>query len=97
MCRLCQAHVTSDATTVENLERKRQSYLFLESLRLHESRGARNASYSLLDVEPQGLEMPEQLRDLLRLMLIVDPNKRPSASSVLTSREFMAFEKLNGI
>jgi len=37
------------------------------------------------------------IKDLLRLMLIVDPNKRPSASSVLTSREFLAFEKLNGI
>ncbi|KAF2260207.1 hypothetical protein CC78DRAFT_585097 [Lojkania enalia] len=52
---------------------------------------------SPLDVELQGIRMPEQLRDLLRLMLIVDPNKRPSASSVLTSREFLAFEKLNGI
>ncbi|KAF2672887.1 hypothetical protein BT63DRAFT_450913 [Microthyrium microscopicum] len=52
---------------------------------------------SPLDVELQGIEMPEQLRDLLRLMLIVDPNKRPSASFVLTSREFLAFEKLNGI
>ena len=52
---------------------------------------------SPLDVELQRVEMPEQLRDLLRLMLIVDPNKRPSASSVLTSREFLAFEKLNGI
>ena len=52
---------------------------------------------SPLDVELRGVEMPEQLRDLLRFMLIVDPKKRPSASSVLTSKEFLAFEELNGI
>ncbi|PGH01636.1 serine/threonine protein kinase [Polytolypa hystricis UAMH7299] len=47
--------------------------------------------------ETQKVEMPQQLRDLLRLMLVVNPDKRPSASSVLASTEFRAFEKLVSI
>lgn len=35
--------------------------------------------------EIRKVEMPRQLRDLLRLMLVVDPVQRPSASSVLAS------------
>lgn len=44
--------------------------------------------------ETQRLEMPDQLRDLLRLMLVVDPRQRPSASAVLESKEFKAFQML---
>lgn len=45
------------------------------------------------DEEIQKVEMPQQLRDLLRFMLVPNPVKRPSALSVLASREFRAFEK----
>ncbi|KAF2452535.1 hypothetical protein BDY21DRAFT_388547 [Lineolata rhizophorae] len=45
----------------------------------------------------QKVEMPQQLRDLLRLMLVTNPDKRPSASTVLASAEFRAFEKLVGM
>lgn len=38
--------------------------------------------------ETQKVKMPEQLRELLRLMLVVNPSERPSASYVLASREF---------
>ncbi|RAH60505.1 hypothetical protein BO85DRAFT_365314 [Aspergillus piperis CBS 112811] len=42
--------------------------------------------------EIRKVEMPRQLRDLLRLMLVVDPVQRPSALSVLASEEFRALE-----
>lgn len=45
------------------------------------------------DEEIQKVEIPQQLRDLLRFMLVPNPVKRPSALSVLASREFRAFEK----
>ncbi|KAJ9217141.1 hypothetical protein DTO166G4_1196 [Paecilomyces variotii] len=38
--------------------------------------------------ETQKVKMPEQLRELLLLMLVVNPSERPSASYVLASREF---------
>lgn len=38
--------------------------------------------------------MPRQLKDLLRFMFVLDPNRRPSASSVLASRELRDFEDL---
>ncbi|KAK3327698.1 hypothetical protein B0T19DRAFT_422546 [Cercophora scortea] len=44
--------------------------------------------------ETQKVEMPQQLRELLRLMLVPDPSRRPSASSVLASSEFQALDKL---
>lgn len=40
------------------------------------------------------LNIPDQLRDLLSLMLVVDPRQRPSASAVLESKEFKAFQML---
>ncbi|KAB8215211.1 hypothetical protein BDV33DRAFT_195434 [Aspergillus novoparasiticus] len=46
------------------------------------------------DQEIQKVEMPQQLSDLLRFMLVVNPVDRPSPSSVLASREFRSFEKL---
>ncbi|KAE8353223.1 hypothetical protein BDV28DRAFT_157211 [Aspergillus coremiiformis] len=45
------------------------------------------------DKEIQKVEMPQQLRDLLRFMLVVNPVERPSPSSVLASREFRSFEE----
>ncbi|RAL00462.1 uncharacterized protein BO80DRAFT_425626, partial [Aspergillus ibericus CBS 121593] len=47
-----------------------------------------------LDAELQRVGIPEQLRDLLRFMLVVDPVQRPSAFSVLTSKELKALEKV---
>lgn len=47
--------------------------------------------------EIREVEMPQQLRNLLRLMLNVDPGERPTASSVLTSREFLAFKTFTGV
>lgn len=49
---------------------------------------------SPFEMETQKMKIPEQLRDLLRLMLVVDPGERPSASAVLASREFQAFQIL---
>ncbi|KAJ5789867.1 uncharacterized protein N7518_006878 [Penicillium psychrosexuale] len=46
------------------------------------------------DEETKTLEISDQLRDLLRFMLVPDPVNRPSASSVLASRELRAFENL---
>ncbi|KAJ6126017.1 hypothetical protein N7471_010510 [Penicillium samsonianum] len=43
--------------------------------------------------ETKKVEMPRQLRDLLRFILVPDPKIRPSASFVLASREFRKFEK----
>lgn len=37
--------------------------------------------------ETQKVQIPDQLSDLLRLMLIVDPHRRPTASGVLESKE----------
>lgn len=51
---------------------------------------------SPIQEEMQKVEMPQQLRDLLILMLVTNPNKRPSASTVLASNEFRAFEKVVG-
>lgn len=48
---------------------------------------------AMLPLNELAVEMPHQLRDLLRFMLIPNPAERPSASSVLASREFRAFEK----
>lgn len=50
-----------------------------------------------LEKELQEMEMPQQLRDLLHLMLVVDPSKRPSALFVLASREFQGFEMFTGV
>ncbi|KAL6705598.1 hypothetical protein ACN47E_006545 [Coniothyrium glycines] len=52
----------------------------------------------LLDIPPleqmmQAIEMPQELRDVLRLMMAVDPGARPCASSVLASREFRTFQE----
>ncbi|PYH46601.1 uncharacterized protein BP01DRAFT_338092 [Aspergillus saccharolyticus JOP 1030-1] len=44
--------------------------------------------------ETEKVEMPQQLRDLLRLMLVVSPFERPSAAFVLSSKEFGSFEKI---
>lgn len=46
------------------------------------------------DEETEKVEMPQQLKDLLRFMFVLDPIKRPSASSVLASRELQDFENL---
>jgi hypothetical protein len=50
-----------------------------------------------LEEKIRKVEMPQQLRDLLRLVLVPDPDKRPSALSVLESAEFLAFEKFAGV
>ncbi|CRL23802.1 Serine/threonine-protein kinase DCLK [Penicillium camemberti] len=44
------------------------------------------------DGETKKVDMPQQLRDLLRYILVPNPKKRPSASSVLASKEFRDFE-----
>ncbi|KAJ5199661.1 hypothetical protein N7491_009541 [Penicillium cf. griseofulvum] len=44
------------------------------------------------DEETKTVEIPQQLRDLLRFILVPDLKTRPSASSVLASREFRTFE-----
>lgn len=44
------------------------------------------------DDETKKVDMPQQLRDLLRFILVPDPEKRPSASSVLASRQFRDFK-----
>lgn len=41
----------------------------------------------------QVIEMTQVLRDLLRLMMVVDPSARPSASSVLASADFRSFQE----
>jgi serine/threonine protein kinase len=46
------------------------------------------------DAEMGKVEMPQELRSLLRIMLVTDPQKRPSASSVLASAEYQAFATL---
>ena len=46
------------------------------------------------DEETKKAEMPQPLRSLLRFMLVPDPAKRPSAASVLTSREFLSLRNL---
>jgi serine/threonine protein kinase len=51
---------------------------------------------ALQDIEPFDKEtkkvIPQQLRDLLRFILVPDPTQRPSALSVLASKEFRDFE-----
>lgn len=44
--------------------------------------------------ETQKVKIPEQLRQLFRSMLAVDPGQRPSASEVLASRELLALQML---
>ncbi|KAI2642927.1 hypothetical protein GGS21DRAFT_544959 [Xylaria nigripes] len=52
--------------------------------------------YSALPFDQQirSIFVKEEVRNILRLMLVVDPSKRPSASALLTSPEFRALEKL---
>lgn len=47
-----------------------------------------------LDEETREIKMPQELRDILRCMMVVDPVQRPSAASVLASDEFRAFGQL---
>lgn len=49
---------------------------------------------SPFDEETLKIIMPDELRRLLRLMFVVNPHERPSASSVLTSEEFYDFQNL---
>lgn len=49
---------------------------------------------STFEEEAQKVDMPEQLRQLLHFMLVVNPVERPSASDVLASKEFLAFQSL---
>ncbi|KAL8755990.1 MAG: hypothetical protein Q9184_004638 [Pyrenodesmia sp. 2 TL-2023] len=51
---------------------------------------------SPLEEELNQVEMPQELRDLLRLMFITNPDKRPSASFVLASEEMRAFKRVVG-
>ncbi|KXG53972.1 uncharacterized protein PGRI_010220 [Penicillium griseofulvum] len=44
------------------------------------------------DKETKTVEIPQELTDLLRFILVPDLKTRPSASSVLASREFQRFE-----
>ena len=48
---------------------------------------------SPFDEETRKVQLPQELRDLLRFMMVLDPDGRPSASDVLASKEFRAFEK----
>ncbi|CAI7641828.1 unnamed protein product [Penicillium viridicatum] len=52
---------------------------------------------ALQKIEPFDKEtkkvVPQQLRDLLRFILVPDPTQRPTASSVLASKEFRDFER----
>lgn len=50
-----------------------------------------------LEEEIRGVETPQLLRDLLCLILVVDPSGRPSASAVLASKELRAFERFVGV
>lgn len=47
--------------------------------------------------EIRKVEIAQQLRDLLCLMLVTNPDRRPSAPCVLASREFRAFKKFVGV
>lgn len=44
--------------------------------------------------EMRNAEVPQQLTDLLRFMMVTGPEKRPSASYTLESKEFQIFMKL---
>lgn len=46
------------------------------------------------DEETQKVEMPQQLKNLLRFMFVLDPIKRPSAKTMLASRELQEYEDL---
>lgn len=48
---------------------------------------------SVLEDEMLKVDMPTELRDLLQLMLVVNPDERPSATHVLASKEFLALDK----
>ena len=46
------------------------------------------------DEETHQVQMPQELRDLLHYMMVVDPVQRPSAASILASEELRAFKQL---
>lgn len=48
---------------------------------------------SCLEDELRKVDMIPELRDVLCLMLVINPTKRPSPTHVLTSKEFLALEK----
>lgn len=48
---------------------------------------------SVLDDEMEKADMLTEVKDLLRLMLVADSSKRPSAAQVLASEGFLALEK----
>jgi hypothetical protein len=48
---------------------------------------------SVLEDELRKMDMPTELMELLRLMLVVNSGERPSAIHVMASKEFLALEK----
>jgi len=48
---------------------------------------------SSLEDEMEAMCMPWELRNLFRRLLVVHPDKRPSAADVLASREYQALEE----
>ncbi|KAF2870953.1 hypothetical protein BDV95DRAFT_628872 [Massariosphaeria phaeospora] len=47
--------------------------------------------------EMQKVDMPQQLKEVLHFILVVNPAERPSASSMLGSSELQAFEQFVGV
>ncbi|KAI1455392.1 kinase-like domain-containing protein [Annulohypoxylon moriforme] len=73
-----QSHVAPEAESLRDFIR---AYLTLKNI-------------STFEEEMQKRDVPKEIKDMLRFMLMVDPDLRPSASSVLASTELQALEKL---
>ena len=63
------------------------------SIRLSEEERIPRA-ISPFDIETRKFRIPEELRNILRLMMVVTPSERPSASLVLALKEFQAIQSI---
>ncbi|KKZ61070.1 hypothetical protein EMCG_04314 [[Emmonsia] crescens] len=79
--------------TIPPLEDENRQNEFNLAKALNERTLPQLCQMSVLEDEILKVDMPTELRDLLQLMLVVNPDERPSATHVLASKEFWALDK----
>ena len=55
--------------------------------------GNKRVQVASLEEEMETMQVPVAVRDLLRVLLVLQPEMRPSASEVLASDEYIALKK----
>lgn len=55
-------------------------------------KGEQVVKVSSFEEEMQSIDMPQALKGFVKYLLVVDPDKRPSAAQALASKELRSFE-----